>query len=1627
MLQGCFEVLKRARVLARENLEIQEKAKDMGREIQTLVEEKQKPSQEQLQKLKELRLAVQLQSNLPAQSKLSQESIDKLFYSVGQTMLSYVMLSIENQNQLDPLSQEEVKRLLDLTLENVRSPKHLADIAQSTLAKEPTYAIYFVDQTIPKLRDLYNTWMALVVLETERDLLVEEQSELQYKFKKDLDEPQLTRLEEVLQLIKKFEDEDVLPYYGTGKNASFFHELQIQLLKLKLTAILRCRNDLITTIETPAIDRTVEQEQRLIQELANAQNTLQGVFRNCIQQTTLLSHYSHLTSFFVSQTESVRSRYVGYAHPDILLLLELLELSSQESAEEREIEAIQLVRIDLKSLKDEAQALWDEMQNRQILASEQRDKMRSLELQVRLFGQKYSGCDDPTLQLISSVKKNLFRQLTGMVSALINNICSKYRTEYLAYEEVLVQAATENTPLLCSRQKDKLQTLRNQCEQSSLLLDTVVGIVLNHSMGPGTIKSVIDQIAAQIGDCNSLEGSNGKSMQEFSTEQLIRLANHLKGILQDLSKTRLERQPVYEEVEKLERDQREAAQLRKPFPKDSLEVLKKCRRQISIWKAGVSSKNLDEDSILKYAIEASVVIARSVLERKVALEQAVAHWKNQIAVKEADGGMSDGESLADLFRKRGLEEEARLVQIEVHWRTLGEFFYNWIQSPADVVTLMGVLKSDTDLTIRFAQKNFVVLSGLKNQYEERKPIHEEYERLTKEKNELLEANKALRPDDLSRWAELHHQVYVWAREASYLHLNPRKILTLNKSNSELVLKALFAKISQLNVACTQLSLLNSASESNPIDTSSVKLEYKALSPIERTELLNKSQIQLNEVIKVLNEQLEACFPYMTEPAHLINTAMMCKDAGQFDCVMKVCLHAIEILLQLEEKREEYASTFRRVYLLEMEKFFATEFRLSFDAKEELLELQKETDALSNQDLSWYQDSRPVTKTAASASSKRGGRAYRAQCDFTYVPITLANAQSSDYSQYNYLRNFYNFLGSVTNIRELSPEVLHFRIGRYADVATDSDNFPEDKGAAFVHSNFVQSLQTICSLMIGSLIQQRNQVLTQAEEKKKFGMEVDQQAVDSQVAKFNEEILVAFQKACKYIDDQSMLNSLVSEIINLDGAWSVSRLKNDEFDLSLPIIKLFLSKVTNGEKEIREYEDKLISYIKILSEEVTLNQQRKELDAGQFRQLRKLRSTFAELFTFLPCHRMPLDHYRGLTSNLLQSMVRHLIQYRRTKEQELEGMVRQPRLLRGRSMSEEEIKKEFDENQHEQDDLNVKVFEMILGYLDDPNHLIKLTEYLFNEKEMKNVIMVANKAQDILKLRLADRLRYEGLMKQLVDRSKAQLVMGSAAGGNVPDEVQDLVNELESVRHRLWEGAGHLRQMVLNLADHMIDAARAEGLSQVIEAQSILVFKMLMTVDKFEEVHTLVGDAKWEQEVRDELLAYVHAYDPTLPGSPIRLVQKIELLIREGWWQEALQHRPEPNADDSAQSIEVLKLLWFSVEKHSPKDLDTLVETIEKFTIKEFQKFNLNTMDSILDVMQTRYPKVIFDLYSKGSDIFLTNSSTKKYKLYVDFLIVMKQRLLTVGLVKEWNEFIGQVRKREIRKKVLINLLNVNDL
>ena len=305
------------------------------------------------------------------------------------------------------------------------------------------------------------------------------------------------------------------------------------------------------------------------------------------------------------------------------------------------------------------------------------------------------------------------------------------------------------------------------------------------------------------------------------------------------------------------------------------------------------------------------------------------------------------------------------------------------------------------------------------------------------------------------------------------------------------------------------------------------------------------------------------------------------------------------------------------------------------------------------------------------------------------------------------------------------------------------------------------------------------------------------------------------------------------------------------------------------------------------------------------------------------------------------------------------------------------------------------------------------------------------AQSLLKEQVKLKIIFEELTKELKEERESlpPSVMDNDTTLALACKLEELSGQMSS------KSQADLRRMILSIADLMIDAARTEKMYDIVKEEVILVFKMTLTVPKFEEVRTLVAEGDWPA-VRSDLLSYVSSYNATLPGSAITIKDQIELLLREDMWREATQLLPDAPLpaqygfeQKAAEYVALLELLWFEMERISPSHLKILLPIIEEFAKKEFQQQRIDTMDRLLDGVQTAFPEFILPLYETGSDLILSSlqGNVKQYKLYCSFASTVKRRLLELGQKADWKAFITDVRQKNIRKKNLIRQMDVNEL
>jgi uncharacterized Zn finger protein len=136
--------------------------------------------------------------------------------------------------------------------------------------------------------------------------------------------------------------------------------------------------------------------------------------------------------------------------------------------------------------------------------------------------------------------------------------------------------------------------------------------------------------------------------------------------------------------------------------------------------------------------------------------------------------------------------------------------------------------------------------------------------------------------------------------------------------------------------------------------------------------------------------------------------------------------------------------------------------------------------------------------------------------------------------------------------------------------------------------------------------------------------------------------------------------------------------------------------------------------------------------------------------------------------------------------------------------------------------------------------------------------------------------------------------------------------------------------------------------------------------------------------------------------------------------------PEPSAEQESD-METLELIWFEVERISPHDLSHLLPLVDKYAKKEFQRFNLYSLDRLFDSLQSYFPDQLLQIYYNASEILATNMQPKQYQQYADFLKVFARRCNELNKQAEWAAFVGKVRREQARKKKLIQIMNVDEI
>lgn len=581
--------------------------------------------------------------------------------------------------------------------------------------------------------------------------------------------------------------------------------------------------------------------------------------------------------------------------------------------------------------------------------------------------------------------------------------------------------------------------------------------------------------------------------------------------------------------------------------------------------------------------------------------------------------------------------------------------------------------------------------------------------------------------------------------------------------------------------------------------------------------------------------------------------------------------------------------------------------------------------------------------------------------------------------------------------------------------------PLDSSKSYFTEILDQHRQESFRMILTSILTKQKNYNDQIENEENLGIEHSKIEIEQKRKEINDEI-------------NEIVNYCLSHISNPQHIYQMYSVAKsfDKHELSIHLGEKYIRLVADLRKNQEDKKPILAQKEKLEILEKDLKSQRKSLSDSDAEKLRDLKFDY-DLDQIQPKYsRKTVLSYDLDIWRMFSEMLRLSLEHKQQVDNELDIISKTPHLVRGKSSwTADQVNDYISSTRTSTTNELENLIQLASEFITNVDHLTTACESLNGYKQFIELIQMGKHAQGLLKDMVMKRIIYEETIKEL-EEEKEKLppsVMENERTKELQDELDALSLEVSD------KSQHHLRSMILKIADLMIDAARTEKMQDVVRDEAILVFKMTLTVAKFEEVKTLVGDKDWDA-IRKQLLDYVVNYNATLPGSAITLSAQMELLLRENLWKEATRLLPEPplpSAHDYSSTskayISMLELLWFEIERIDSNGLNKLLAFIEDFAKKEFQQQRIDTMDRLLDGVQTSFPDFIIDLYKSASDLILSTlqGNQKQYKLYCNFASIAKRRFMDMGKKAEWKAFIAEIRSVNARKRNLIKQLDVNDL
>jgi hypothetical protein len=1392
----------------------------LQRDVDAKVQAKIKPASEQVERLRSLQLLKKLLALVPSFARKSTREYGSLLQSIAATMVTASIESHQSR-QLQPskrMSRDALSGVVESCFEFLQSPDAQRSLLELCSSRGEYWMVLDIAlRTLRTTEQLQSKLRRELVVRTEIDCLLREQTHLLQRYKKEaLDDAQQSRLATLLH-----EQEQLAEVaYFELPSIPAYQQLHLRLIMARVSAVTTWCSELERAIGTPVLDRTAEQEAQLAADLADVQQRMQQVVEHALQSLALPSALMQVAA----QLAAFPHFAVQFGFKAHALLRDL----------EAEHEKRLLPTMELDELLREESELYAQAQHRQMLTPDKLNRIRELRLQHALWELEADDTRYNAEQLAGKIRECAI----AMTSTIIQReqaLCAAIQRH-----DVLLATAPPADDVVASAAYQHATTERQQALTQIAALHQLLQQVVAHNSSVLEAPNDLKRLAATLTTPQTDNYPHDELHLRLSvaiTEQALRQVDKLNNL-------RRSRLPILEEESVLQREQQDAQTFRKPFASDKVQRLAVLARQQRLWNQEASHRNASADALDKIRYDVVNALVSKLVKRynnlellRQTLESDI--WTNTIAINNDNNNNNNNDQPSDSMEVESTTTPSSSSSSSTHSTIVADLVVAK-QNLAELNPRMQVVSSLLADALRLS------LAHLGN------PEHLlGIATLTNTANQDGVIQIAKHVFELLCTLQREAQVRAPVREAlDALQSEKDELAAVNKQLKDDEHKRLcdlqhqvfawqhdyaytnddwqkYTDWCKQSVISMLSALLSSKRHAQQLIAQFEAAQYKQLSNYsaatsvtELRALATHSPALAAELARIPKAPLHTAAIEQRDTAH-----------ARLQQLLPECLERLENPAHFAAVLALFVRDAENAFVIDIAKYTHAKLVALNTIRQQMATLEKKRYLLR---LEKY-------------------------------TLEQARAQlSPDATQ---------LLADTEAALDALPEVRygldHKKLERLDDVDGES---PPDFSVCYPFALLDTPLCDNAKAMFSAAFNALALLDAAVHEADSLGHARDPKRVAAERAPLLASIAAVEAIYTAAADDAD------AHVIGLTSLGHLVQLAvaSAQQPTAVNLVRCYLHRTLQLRDKQLELAPLSRELAAINAEQVQLRQQRKELTPEQTERQRELHFMF-EMRKALPEHHLrtvaQLDQHAYTVYCKLLNMI---FAAKAARDDDLDNLVRQPRLARGRSMNAAEIESE-QRDAHARTDADLALLvELATRYILDVTNLNQLVQRMNTEKVYDSMFVVANEAQSKLKQKLGLQLVYEALLKRA-----NEMALKLAPGAQPGADLVKLREEIDLLKTQLSYSATQLRNWILQNANILIDAARIQDRADIVEEQAILVFKMTMDIKKFEEVQTLVGPARWP-DVRTDLLKYVVDYDTSLPGSPIDCKDQIILLLKEGY-------------------------------------------------------------------------------------------------------------------------------------------------